>query len=597
MKDHATSSLQRIASSAGVAHRRIGQTDTAIKKASRSTGVWSGKLSKLKTGLIAAFSVAAVSMFGSQVIQARSEYERFDAVLTNTFQSAEKGEASMKMLQDFAAETPFQLNKLTDSYVKLVNRGFVPSQNQMTKLGDLASSQGKSFLQLSEAILDAQTNEFERLKEFGIRGSKSGDQVSLSFKGVTKTVQNNGKAIRAAILEFGAMDGVVGAMAAISKTLGGRISNLKDQWWGFLVTVGGSASGLFASAIDKMSDALSWLTGLIPKLAPLKAAVYNLWLAFHPIIAAFVQVGQGAGVASGIINGLAMVINIAAVPVGILSEGIGFLIRNFKILGAAIATYILVQKMAIVWQKIAVIQRYMAITGTRLWTLAQRGLNAAFKANPIGFVISVIVVLVGLVTTAWKKFGWFRGIIMASWEAIKGFALAIKNLVINRFKDILSGITGIGKALVSFFKGDFEKAWEVGKKAASDLISIDSANSFINDMKGVGKQAGEAYHQGVAQVEREKAKKTALPTATGGYMGNTASEADELIPNSNTSSKTPGKTIVSGGAKRTNINVTIQKLQDDTKIYVDSTEKGLAQLGEKVQEVLLRSINSVNQMA
>ncbi|QYS86306.1 hypothetical protein JJC03_15480 [Flavobacterium oreochromis] len=54
--------------------------------------------------------------------------------------------------------------------------------------------------------------------------------------------------------------------------------------------------------------------------------------------------------------------------------------------------------------------------------------------------------------------------------------------------------------------------------------------------------------------------------------------------------------IVSGGSKITHITINIEKLQDDTKIYVESTEKGLSNLGEKVQEMLLRAVNSVNQM-
>jgi hypothetical protein len=54
--------------------------------------------------------------------------------------------------------------------------------------------------------------------------------------------------------------------------------------------------------------------------------------------------------------------------------------------------------------------------------------------------------------------------------------------------------------------------------------------------------------------------------------------------------------IVSGGSKMTHITVNIQKLQDDTKIFVESTEKGIEQLGEKVQEIILRAVNSVNQM-
>ena len=37
-------------------------------------------------------------------------------------------------------------------------------------------------------------------------------------------------------------------------------------------------------------------------------------------------------------------------------------------------------------------------------------------------------------------------------------------------------------------------------------------------------------------------------------------------------------------------------LNSRIRIYVDSTESGLSNLGEKVQEMLLRAVNSVNQM-
>ena len=60
--------------------------------------------------------------------------------------------------------------------------------------------------------------------------------------------------------------------------------------------------------------------------------------------------------------------------------------------------------------------------------------------------------------------------------------------------------------------------------------------------------------------------------------------------------KEKADSIVSGGSKQTSINITIGKLQDKTEIHVDSTEKGLNNLSEKVQEILLRAINSVNQM-
>ena len=54
--------------------------------------------------------------------------------------------------------------------------------------------------------------------------------------------------------------------------------------------------------------------------------------------------------------------------------------------------------------------------------------------------------------------------------------------------------------------------------------------------------------------------------------------------------------ITAGGSRQTNIVVNIGKLQDQTVIQVDNTAKGLNNLSEKVQELLLRAVNSVNQM-
>ena len=66
--------------------------------------------------------------------------------------------------------------------------------------------------QLVEGLLDAQTGEFERLKEFGIRASKEGDKVKFSFRGITTEVQFTDKAIKDYIISLGNLEGVQGTM-------------------------------------------------------------------------------------------------------------------------------------------------------------------------------------------------------------------------------------------------------------------------------------------------------------------------------------------------------------------------------------------------
>jgi hypothetical protein len=201
--------------------------------------------------------VSSISGMASKIVEVTAKYQKFEAVLTNTLGSNSAAQKAMKDILDFASKTPFQVDELTESFVKFANRGVKLTISEMTKLGDIASSQGKSFNELTEAVLDAQTGEFERLKEFGIRASKNGDSVSLSFKGVTKEVQNNEEAIKNAILAYGELEGVAGGMEAISKTLGGSISNLGDSVDKFFASIGTRIGVSLSGAISTLSTMVS----------------------------------------------------------------------------------------------------------------------------------------------------------------------------------------------------------------------------------------------------------------------------------------------------------------------------------------------------
>lgn len=200
---------------------------------------------------------------GREIINVTAEFQKFEAVLTNTLGSNSAAKIALRDIEEFAKRTPFSVEELTQSFVKLANQGFQPTTNQLTNLGDLASSTGKSFDQLAEAIIDAQTGEFERLKEFGIRASKQGDQVKFSFKGVQTQVKFTSDEIQKYILSLGEAEGVSGAMAAISETLGGQISNLGDSWTQFLKVIGDGNKGALSVATKGLSALLASATEFI----------------------------------------------------------------------------------------------------------------------------------------------------------------------------------------------------------------------------------------------------------------------------------------------------------------------------------------------
>lgn len=212
------------------------------------------------SGIAATLGLAAI---GKQIIDITAEFQKLSAVLTNTLGSRSAAQQALNTIKQFAAQTPFSVVELTDSFVKLANQGFKPTIDQLRNLGDLASSQGKSFDQLTEAIIDAQTGEFERLKEFGIRAAKEGDNVTFTFKGVKTQVDFTSESIREYVLSLGQAQGVSGSMAAISETLGGRISNLGDSWDSLLNTIGDGNKGIISDAISLLGDLITKVNELV----------------------------------------------------------------------------------------------------------------------------------------------------------------------------------------------------------------------------------------------------------------------------------------------------------------------------------------------
>ena len=248
------------------ASKEIGKFNTNANKTTKNIdkdfNSIGGSANQLGTVLAGAFSIGALVSFGKSVVATTGKFETMAAVLTNTLGSASQAQLAMSMITDFAAKTPFSVEELTGAFVKLANQGFKPSYEEMRKLGDLASSTGKSFGQLAEAILDAQTGEFERLKEFGVKASVAGNQVTFAFKGVSTTVKNTSASIQQYLLGLGDMEGVSGAMAAISLTLEGRISNLGDAWTTLMKNFGDANTGILKSTVDLLGEMLAKINAI-----------------------------------------------------------------------------------------------------------------------------------------------------------------------------------------------------------------------------------------------------------------------------------------------------------------------------------------------
>jgi TP901 family phage tail tape measure protein len=257
----------------------------------------------------------------------------------------------------------------------------------------------------------------------------------------------------------------------------------------------------------------------------------------------------------------------------------------FTGVGEAISFVTNKQKISALWTKV--------VTGAQwLW-------NAAMTANPIGVTVVAIAALVAGVVLAWKKFEGFRKIIFQGWEALKLFGNVIKNFVINRFKELLSGITGIGSALLSFFKGDWKEAWETGKNAVIDLTGYKSGTEAAQEFtSGWGKAMNNGASLSANYTKNlTKSQKgvninsgivapTTIPGAVvpGTGSGSTPKETKEK-------GKNISESIASGGTKHNYITLNIRELVG-IQNYNGSKDSASRKMSEEILDELLRATSS-----
>jgi hydrogenase maturation factor len=180
--------------------------------------------------------------------------------------SIEGANQAFAALQQFAQTTPYSLQQAVDGFTKLVNLGLTPSEAALKSYGDTSAALGKDLSQMIEAVADAATGEFERLKEFGIKAKNNGDSIAFTFKGTTETVRNNAAEIESYLIKLGQVN-FDGAMTKRMESLDGAISNLSDSFEGFFYQIGESgATESLNSGIRKLGQGLTDLTGIVKQI-------------------------------------------------------------------------------------------------------------------------------------------------------------------------------------------------------------------------------------------------------------------------------------------------------------------------------------------
>lgn len=273
----AEKALDGVADAANDATRATEKYTDANKKLSHSNNQFnksSGKANKSNKAFAVGLGITATKLAGvgaavgiaayainsmlNRVEEAGASFSILNARLVTATGSVAAAKDAFAQLNAFALETPFTLDEAVNGFAKLTNLGLNPTREAMTSYANTSAAMGASLEQMIEAVADATTMEFERLKEFGIKARQEGDNVTFTFRGVQTTVKKEAALIEEYLKNIGNVT-FAGAAIEQTKTLAGSISNLQ-QGYSLLAIAAGEVAGankIFADANNDLASAIS----------------------------------------------------------------------------------------------------------------------------------------------------------------------------------------------------------------------------------------------------------------------------------------------------------------------------------------------------
>ena len=184
------------------------------------------------------------SLIAKDILDTNRSMEALRAQLKAIEGSGRGAERTFKFISDFAVNTPFEIQGLTETYIKLQNFGIEPTQKVMQALTDQAAKLGGSQETLSGITLalgqayskgKLQAEEMNQLIERGVPIYKILAEVTGQSGEALQDMAKNGE-LSATIIEqviekMGQL--ASGSNIAAMDTLNGKISNLSDSWHRF----------------------------------------------------------------------------------------------------------------------------------------------------------------------------------------------------------------------------------------------------------------------------------------------------------------------------------------------------------------------------
>lgn len=477
--------------------------------AEKSTSKWTVAAGQM----IADFAKQASSKL-AEVVKSGVDYNAtMESYLTNfkvMLGSEEAAATKLSEIRKMAASTPFSLDDLTSGTQTLLQFGIAADDTTgvLQRLGDISLGNAEKLQTLTRAYGKMSSAQKVTLENVNMMIDAGFNPLNQICDATGESMSDLYKRISDGKVSFSELEAAVEAatsqggqfyngMLEASQTFSGRMSTLKDN---VSALTGELTSGLFAALGDlvvKLNEVVVSFLDSDEKMAQLKETI-----------------------------GIATAVVAAAGTAFLTYKGYVAAATAIEVIHTAATTAMTAAHKA-------------AEAGATGLAVAQAGLNAVLKANPIGLVVSLLAALAAGLVTAYKTSETFRNAVNSAFASVKKIAQNAIGTVVAWINELVAKIRGAAAALANLKNG-------VG--AAQDAYNA-AYNGYMDNynrskLDKAAQERGKLHAERVKQAQEEAAAAKASAETISQSAGKAASAVSTSGKKASASAQAAAATVV-----------------------------------------------------
>ena len=535
--------------------------------AEKSTSKWTIAAGQM----IADFAKQASSKL-AEVVKSGVDYNAtMESYLTNfkvMLGSEEAAATKLSEIRKMAASTPFSLDDLTSGTQTLLQFGIAADDTTgvLQRLGDISLGNAEKLQTLTRAYGKMSSAQKVTLENVNMMIDAGFNPLNQICDATGESMSDLYKRISDGKVSFSELEAAVEAatsqggqfyngMLEASQTFSGRMSTLKDN---VSALTGELTSGLFAALGDlvvKLNEVVVSFLDSDEKMAQLKETI-----------------------------GIATAVVAAAGTAFLTYKGYVAAATAIEVIHTAATTAMTAAHKA-------------AEAGATGLAVAQAGLNAVLKANPIGLVVSLLAALAAGLVTAYKTSETFRNAVNSAFASVKKIAQNAIGTVVDWINELVAKIRGAAAALANLKNG-------VG--AAQDAYNA-AYNGYMDNynrskLDKAAQERGKLHAERVKQAQEEAAAAKASAETISQSAGKAASAVSTSGKKASASTKAVTASVVKSISDTTTtvkdgITRTVETVNETLSNGKQQQKQTITETSRQMVDGVLKDVKTITEVA